>query len=439
VTQPDAKPTESNDMNFINRRHFLSTAAVGAAALTTLELRATEARKLRLGLIGCGGYGATLLNAAFRVGNVEVTALCDVDGAHLSATAGRLEKQQGKPPRTFKLYQDLLAVEELDAVLIATPPQWHALPFLAALERGLDIYCEKPLAYDVREGRAMVNAAAKTDRIVQIGFQRRNGPAVRAVRDYLQSGRAGRVVQVEAQINYNAERRDATPQSPPETLDWDLWCGPAPKLPYSPQIGHVAWRLEKEYGHGHLVDWGIHWLDAIRWILGESTPRHVQAAGGIYELRGHITTPDVLAAHFGFVTCPVVWRHRIYGAAEYAPEISNGIFFYAEKETIFVADNRWVVIPKRQDAQRQVHEASADIAKEHMANFLECVRTRQQTLCPTADGYQSTTTVQLGALAYETESKLVWDATKDQIMVNSAAAVLLKREYRAPYQHPWKG
>lgn len=423
----------------MNRRHFLGTAAAGAAALASFNLRAATGRNLRLGLIGCGGYGWSNLNAAFRVGGVTVSALCDVDSEHLGSVADKVEKQQDARPRTFKQYSDLLAVEDLDAVIVATPPHWHALPFLAALKRGVDIYCEKPVAYDVREGRAMLDAAAKTDRIVQVGFQRRNSPALQAAREYLRSGQAGRVVQVEAQIHYNAGRRDATPQAPPASLDWDLWCGPAPKLPYSPQIGHVSWRLEKEYGHGHLVDWGIHWLDAIRWTLGETTPHRVLAAGGIYELKGHVTTPDVLTAHFDFKTCPVVWRHRIFGAAEYAPETSNGIFYHAEKETVFVTDDRWVVVSKEKDAQKQVREARADLGREHMANFLECVRTRKPPLCPLADGWQSTTTVQLGALAYETESRVVWDADQEQIVGNPAAAALLRRPYRAPYEHPWKG
>lgn len=425
-------------MKPINRRQFLGAAA-GAAAFTTLHLQADSERKIRLGLIGCGGYGMTNLNAAFRAGGVEVTALCDVDSAHLDATAGRVEKLQPFRPKGFKYFDDLLEVPELDAVIIATPPQWHALPFLAALRRGLDIYCEKPLAYDVREGRAMVAAAAAGDRIVQIGFQRRFSPAIQAVRQYVGEGKAGRIVQVEAQIHYSAGRRDATPQDPPSTLDWDLWCGPAPKLPYSPQIGHVSWRLEKEYGHGHLVDWGIHLIDAVRWVLGESAPRKIQAAGGIYELKGHITTPDILTAHFDFATCPLTWRHQIWGAAQYTPEVQNGIFFHGENETVFVTDDRWVVVPRARNAERQIHEARADMGREMMADFLEAVRSRRQPLCPTADGHLSSTTVQLGAIAFETESKVLWDAQHERVVGNPAAAALLKREYRAPWQHPWKG
>jgi len=420
----------------INRRTFLRTTAVGALAASSYVSLAAEDRKLRLGLIGAGWYGMVDVEAAFKVGGVEVVAVCDVDSEHLQQSAAQIARKQGTPPKTFKHYADLLALPGLDAVIIATPPHWHALPFLAALERGLDVYCEKPLAYDIREGRAMVKAAKESGRIVQIGFQRRQNEAMQQARDYLQAGNAGDIVQVEVQIHYTAGMLDATPQAPPASLDWDLWCGPAPKLPYSPQIGHKSWRLENEYGHGHLVDWGIHLIDATRWMLGETTPRTVQAAGGIYRLQDKITTPDVLTAHFEFAKCPVTWRHRIWGAAEYSPEVANGIFFYGDKETVFVTDNKWIVVAKDPKAERKVNEVRTDAGTKHMADFLTAVRTRKSPLVTTEDGFFSTTTVQLAMIAYEVGAKISWDAASEQIRDNPSAAKLLRREYRAPWKHP---
>jgi predicted dehydrogenase len=266
-------------------------------------------------------------------------------------------------------------------VIIGTPPHWHALTFIAALEKGLDVYCEKPLAYEIRESRAMVDAAKKHGRIVQIGFQRRHAKALQEAREFIRSGQAGRIVQVDAQIHYRAGTKDPTPQDPPATLDWDLWCGPGPKIPYSPQVGHVNWRLEKTSGHGHLVDWGIHLIDAVRVILGESTPRQVTAAGGLYYLKDKITTPDTLTVHFEFERCPLVWRHRIWGAEEYAPEASNGIFFYGDKATVFATDNRWVVIPNGKSGDRKEFKAENDAGLAHMADFLAAVRSRKQPTC----------------------------------------------------------
>jgi predicted dehydrogenase len=420
------------------RRQFVqSTAALGALGAMPSVLRAQEpGRKLKLGLIGCGWYGLVDVEAAFKVGGVEVVALCDVDSQHLAEAADKIEKRQGSRPQTFKLYEELLKAPCLEAVIIATPPQWHALQLIAAVGRGLDVYCEKPLAYDLRECRAMAEAVKASGRIVQVGFQRRQSPAFQAVRAYLQEGKAGRIVCAEAVINYTAGVKDPTPKPPPATLDWDLWCGPAPLIPYSEQVGHKSWRLERTTGHGHLVDWGIHLIDAARVILGEAAPLSVTACGGLYGLKGAITTPDVLTAHFDFASCPLTWRHRLWGAEEYTPDVSNGLFFFGEKETVFVTDDRWVVIPKGRNAERQVNKATADAGKLHMAEFLEAVKARRQPGCTVEEGLLSTAAVKLAMIAYDTGTKVVWNAATEQVVDNPAAASLLRRAYRAPWVHP---
>lgn len=441
-------------MNHITRRSFLQAATLGAASVgsspfaayagqsaqATPSAAATAAGPpLKLGLIGSGWYGLVNVNAAFKAGGVEVIGVCDVDAERLTQAADRIEKMQPSRPRAFKHHRDLLALQGLDAVIIATPPQWHALQLIDSLGRGLDVYCEKPLAYDVRECRAMADAVARSGRIVQVGFQRRYSPAFQAVRQYLREGKAGKIVCAEATINYTAQIRDPTPQAPPASLDWDLWCGPAPLIPYSLQVGHMNWRLENSTGHGHLVDWGIHLIDAARVMLGEGMPTSVSAAGGIYGLRGTITTPDVLTAHFEFPTCPLTWRHRIWGAEEYTPEVSNGVTFFGEKETIFAAEHRWVVIPKGKSAERQVYEARAEAGVLCMADFLEAVRTRRAPGIPIEDGVASTTAVKLAMIAYDTGSRITWDGAKEQIVGNPEAAKRLTREYRAPWTHPYRG
>ena len=429
-------------MTTTTRRDFLGTTAAAAAtmALGRSVYGAAEKPVLKFGVIGMGGYGMTDAKAALKAGGTEIAAVCDVDSDHLSKSAADLEKLQGSKPKTFKLYQDLLDQKDLDAVIIATPPHWHALPFIAALERGLDVYCEKPLAYDIREGRAMVEAARKhADRIVQIGFQRRQSRAMAEAKKFIDSGDAGKIVQVDAQIHYTAFTLDPTPQDPPKTLDWDLWCGPGPKIPYSPQVGHNHWRLERTSGHGHMVDWGIHLLDACRMILGLAAPKQITAAGGLYYLKDKITTPDTLTVQFDFDRLPVVWRHRIWGAAEYEPATNNGIFFYGDKATVFVTDNTWAVIPRGKNQKRQEFKAEANLGLLHMENFLESVRTRKQPVCLIDDAFHSTATVQLGMIAYETASTIRWDAATETIPDNPAAAELLKREYRQPWKHPYTG
>ncbi|MFB3905615.1 MAG: Gfo/Idh/MocA family protein [Acidobacteriota bacterium] len=441
-------------MKFIDRRHFLGATTI-AAASTALAQRRTRPRqpapqaapirpaasnpnrRLGLGLIGCGWWGMQDLKAALQLGGVDVLSLCDVDSEHLQAAAAEVQKLQGHPAKTFKDYRELLQTPGLEAVIIATPPHWHALPFLAACEKGIDIYCEKPLAYDVREGRAMVNAAMQAKRVVQIGFQRRNSLATTQAAEYIKGGYAGRIIQAHAEINYTAQPRDTTIQSPPPSLDWDLWCGPAPLQPYNPNIGHIAWRLEAAYGNGHLVDWGIHWIDAIRTILGATVPESVQAMGGLFSLKGKITTPDALMAQFDLAQCPVTWSHRIWGTGEYTTDLNNCAVFYGEKETVYIAEERWAVIPKGKNASRKVVEAPAGkMSVMHMANFLEAVRTRQKPTCDVLDGYYSTTAVQLAMIAYRAGTKVRWNSQKEQIVDNPSASALLKRPYRPPYKHP---
>src|SRR5208337_1530355 len=175
----------SRPMNSITRRHFLHGAATGAAALSqfpALLQAADPDARLKLGLIGCGWYGMVDLKAALKVGGVDVVALCDVDREHLDSSADEVEKLQGRRPRSFKLYEELLQTPGLEAVIIATPPHWHALQLIAALERGMDVYCEKPLSYDIREGRAMVEAVRRSNRVVQIGFQRRHSKSFQQVK-----------------------------------------------------------------------------------------------------------------------------------------------------------------------------------------------------------------------------------------------------------------
>lgn len=422
-----------------NRRDFLRSATIATTALSQFPavLRGAQASdKLKVGLIGCGWYGMVDVKAAFEVGGVEVVSLCDVDSDHLAKSARDVEGIQNRKPETFKRHEDLLKGPALDAVIIGSPPQWHALHFLACLDKGLDVYLEKPLSYDIREGRAMAEAAKKSGRIVQVGFQRRQNPAFQQVRRYIQDGKAGKIICADANIHYTAGVSDPTPQDPPPALDWDRWCGPAPKIPYSPQVGHMNWRLEKTTGHGHLVDWGIHLIDAARVILGESTPKTVTAAGGLYYLKDKITTPDVLTAHFEFASCPLTWHHRIWGAQEYTPPVSNGIFLYGEKETVFVTDDRWEVIPRGKPADRRVEKAPGNAGVAHMKEFLEAVRTRKQPGCLVEDAYLSTTCVKLAMISYDTGSKVTWDQARETIPNNTAATALLRREYRNPWVHP---
>ncbi len=396
-------------------------------------------KKLNVGLIGCGWYGLVVTKAALNVGGVNIVAVCDVDTNHLKSGADEIEKLQGSRPKEFRDYKELLDAKGLAAVFISTPPHWHALQFIAACERGLDIYCEKPLAYDVKEGEAMVRAAEKAENIVQIGFQRRHIDSFKKAKELIEGGKIGKVHQIGAQIHYNPILEDYRVQDPPPSLDWEAWCGPAPKLGYRPSIGHKAWRLEKEYGNGHLVDWGIHHIDIIRMIMGFDMPFAFDTEGGLFQLEGKITTPDTLNATLYFDQCPVIWEHRLWGSGDLNTQFNNGIFFYGEKATLFASDNKIIVMPAgKNQEQEEMQISSSKVQEIHMTDFLNAVKTKNRSMlsCPIQDAFQSSATVQLAMASYYTNSKVVWDATSKSIVNNHKAQKLLARPYRGNYQRP---
>jgi predicted dehydrogenase len=425
----------------MERRKFLKTTSLGSAALASSFYIPSimQDRKLKIGLIGAGWYGMVDVKAALQVGGVEVTAICDVDSDHLKTSADELEKLQGLRPKTYKYYHDLLDHKGLEAVFIGTQPHWHALQFIAACDKKLDIYCEKPVAYDITEGMAMVNKALLTGNIVQLGFQRRQSGAFMKTKELLEEGKIGDVHQIVAQIHYNPGPQDNTIQPPPASLDWEEWCGPAPKLEYRPNIGHKAWRLEKEYGNGHLVDWGIHHIDIIRQIMGEGMPVQFHTTGGNYVYKDKITTPDTLTANMAFRKAPVLWQHRLWGNGDVTREFNNGIFFYGEKGTLFAEDAKVTMFPAGRSAQKEEMSIPAPLMQEnHVENFLKAVRYKDRNIisCTPEDAFLSTATVQLAMISYYTGSVVKWDEQTKKIADNPEALKLLKREYRGKYIHP---
>ncbi len=425
----------------MKRRSFIQKSSIVTAGLiTAFNVPAfAQNQKLKIGLIGAGWYGMVITTAALKSGSVEVIAVCDVDSEHLKTSIDELEKLQGSRPAGFKEYKELLETKGLQAVMIGTPPHWHALQFIAACEKGLDIYCEKPLAYDIEEGKAMIAAAKKAGNIVQIGFQRRQSNAFKKAKELIQTGTLGKVHEIGAQIHYNPVLSDTTIQNPPASLDWETWCGPAPKLEYCPNIGHKAWRLEKEYGNGHFVDWGIHHIDIIRKIMDFGMPTSFNTSGGLVTLDGKITTPDTLRAVLNFEQCPVIWQHRLWGTGDLNTQFNNGIFFYGEKATLLASDNKLILMPAGRNQKQDVMDIPTEMMQEnHVADFINAVKAKNKGLlsCTVEDAFQSTATVQLGMISYYTGTEVKWDAQKQAVIDNKKAAELLSRQYRGSYKRP---
>src|SRR5689334_12727539 len=270
---------------FMNRRQFLQAGAGLALTSTGAYAEEFQDKKYRVGLIGTGWYGKCDLWRLIQVAPVEVVSMCDVDSRMLAAAADMAAERQSshKKPRTYHDYREMLKEKDLDIVLIGTPDHWHALPMIAACEAGADIYCQKPISVDIPEGQAMVAAARKHKRVVQVGTQRRSTPHLIEARDtIIREGKLGKIGLVEIYCYYHMRARENPPDTaPPDYLDYEMWTGPAPMRPYNSLVHPRSWRAFMEYGNGIVGDMCIHMFDMTRWMLGLGWPKRVSSSGGI--------------------------------------------------------------------------------------------------------------------------------------------------------------
>src|SRR5216110_1280858 len=301
----------------MNRRKFIRASATAALALSSLPNYSAEFadQKKRVGLIGCGWYGKCDLFRLIQVAPVEVVSLCDVDKRMLAEAADMVVRRQTshKKPRTYGDYRKMLAEKDLDIVLIAPPDHWHPLAMIAAVESGADVYVQKPISVDVVEGQAMLAAARKHKRVVQVGTQRRSTPHLIEARDnIIKEGKLGKVALVEIYCYYHMRARENPPDTaPPDYLDYEMWTGPAPMRPYNSLVHPRSWRAFMEYGNGIIGDMCIHMLDMVRWMLGLGWPTRISSTGGIFVGKSSkANIADTQTATFDFNDLRVVWQHR---------------------------------------------------------------------------------------------------------------------------------
>lgn len=326
----------------MNRRQFLSTSAVSAAALTFSKWGAhawgaQDQKILRAGLIGSGWYGKVDLFRLIQVAPVEVVSLCDVDKQMLEEAAELTATRQAskKKPRTYHDYREMLAEKDLDVVIVGTPDHWHALPAIAAMEAGADVYLEKPISVDIAEGEAMVAAARKYNRTVQVNTQRRSTPHLAEAREIVRAGKLGTIGHVEICCYYPMRTQDNPPdEAPPENLDYEMWTGPAPLRPYNKLVHPRSWRQFMEYGNGIVGDMCVHMYDMVRWMMGLGWPTRVSSSGGILVDKGSkANITDTQTAVFDHGDVEVVWTHRTWGTPP-DPKYSWAAVLYGDKGTL---------------------------------------------------------------------------------------------------------
>ncbi len=333
----------------MNRREFFYTSAAGLA-LSAAGYADDKPR--RVGIIGPGWYGKADLFRLIQVSPVEVVSMCDVDKQMLARAADLTATRQasGKKPRTYSDYRQMLKEKDLDIVLIATPDHWHALAMIAAVESGADVYVQKPVSVDIREGQAMLAAARKHKRVVQVGTQRRSTPHIVEARDrFIKEGKLGKIALVEICCYYHMRATDNPPDTdPPPYLDYEMWTGPAPMRPYNRLVHPRGWRAFMEYGNGIVGDMCIHMFDMVRWMMGLGWPRRVSSEGGILvDKKSKANISDTQTATFDYDDVKIVWQHRTWGAApDPDPNYAWSATFYGDKGTLKVSVYSYDFVPE---------------------------------------------------------------------------------------------
>ena len=443
----------------MDRRTFVQAGAAGlalsAAGGHAAEL--ADQKPKRVGLIGSGWYGKCDLLRLIQVSPVEVVSLCDVDRNMLSEAVELVASRQAskKKPRAYSDYREMLKERDLDIVLVATPDHWHALPMIAAVEAGADVFVQKPISVDVVEGQAMVAAARKHRRVVQVGTQRRSTPHIAKARELVQEGKLGRIGLVEVYCYYHMRARGNPPDmAPPPHLDYEMWTGPAPMRPYNRLVHPRRWRAFMEYGNGIMGDMCIHMFDMVRWMMGLGWPKRVDSSGGILvDKASKANIADTQTATFDYGDLSVVWQHRSWGHPP-DPKYPWGATLYGDKGTLKVSVQSYDFTPTGKGptihrdvtyeldqypedrTEKALERHVAPAIRRHMQDFLTAIGSRGRPIADIEEGHISTTSCILANMSMQLGRTLTWDAAKQQVVGDDEANRLLRRPYRKPWIHP---
>ena len=448
----------------MDRRKFLQNCSAAAATTAAIVQSHADAvaptQPRRVGLIGCGWYGKLDLLGLLHIEPVEVVALCDVDSDLLKEAADLFESRQvsKKRPKTYGDYKKLLQENKLDIVVIGTPDHWHALPTIAALEAGAHVFVQKPTSVDVMESKAMLDAARRTGKVVQVGTQRRSTPHLMEAKEKIvKAGLLGEIAYAETCCYYHMRAKGNPPNSaPPGSLDYETWVGPAPRIPYNSLIHPRSWRAFMEYGNGILGDMCVHMLDMVRWQLDLGWPKRISSAGGILVDKESLANiSDTQTAIFDFEKLDVRWTHRSWGNAP-DPEFPWAAFIYGTKGTLKLDVNKYRFIPRGGETitvnavteedqyptdvedvkQWRMELKVAPAIRQHMRDFLSAIDNHSRPIADIEEAHISTASCIMANLAMKLGRTIEFDPETHTAVGDPEATALFKRAYRSPYVHP---
>jgi predicted dehydrogenase len=418
--------------NEISRRTFTKAGLVAAAGLATAARAQSANEKIRLGFIGVGNRGGQLIDAFMAQADMEIVAICDVYDPYLAKQKERI----GGNVETHKDFRKIIEHTGIDAVVIATPDHWHAIQTIDACNAGKDVYVEKPLSITIHEGRKMVEAARRNNRVVQVGTHRRSSPVYFRLHDLVASGTIGHV-----SVGRSYRLSNMFPNGigkspvtdPPPDLDWDMWLGPRPAQPYQDNIAPYKFRW-----------WNLYSSQMGNWMTDDLAPTSVCAMGGRFVIDDDRTVPDTMEAIFQLPS----GRLFIFGqyeASGHPALLAGDVELRGTLGTIYAKDNAFQVIPERggqfQDREPRmeamkdsVEGGNAELTALHARNFLDCVRSREVPNADVEIGHRSTTFSLLANISLATGIRIEWDAEKEQITNSKEANDLLHYEYRGDWK-----
>ncbi len=439
-------------MNTMTRRTFVKTSIAASATLSILPggRAASPNEKIMIGVMGLGGRGSYLAQAFAKRKDAEIAWLCDPDSGRLDGARKAIEAAQGRAPRLNQDFRRILDDPKVDVLINATPDHWHALGSILACQAGKDVYVEKPMAYNIWEGRKLIEAAQKYQRILQVGMQSRSAPYAKEAADYIKAGKLGEVYLVRVfNLMEHPPMKMAPEQPPPAGFDYDLWCGPAAKLPYRP--GRY-WLNMAEYSCGPIPGDAVHQLDLARFILGDPAyPDTAVNSGGLYVLRDGRDTPDTQFALFEYGKLTLQFEGALWTpymkktpmAVRDTDQLPNWTFNSTKIEVLgtrgFMFMGRhgdgWQVY--NEDAQSIIASSPKQSDPEHQDNFIECVRSRRQANASAEQGHYSVLLCHLANASFRAgNKKLAFDAKSETFVDSPEANRCLKRAYRAPWTFP---
>lgn len=435
-------------------------AVAGAAALATRSklFGATPGDRPKVGLVGCGWYGGVVLESMSEFAGVEIISLCDVNTNNLKSMLKTVAKYQPTIPTTYADFRQMLTATHHDIVIVSTPDHWHALPAIAAMQAGADVFLEKPISLDVIEGEALVAAARKYNRVVQINTQRRSTPFLVEARDkYIRSGKIGSIGLIECYSYLHGRPAGVFTETPvPSHLDYDFWAGPSPKRPFTTLMEAKTWRAFNEYGNGQIGDLGVHMFDFARWMMNLGWPSAISSTGGIYvDKNATSNISDTQRSVFRYPNLDVSWEHRTWGGPPTPPRHWTdmwGTRFIGQNGILNMSILGYEYIPADGGPKEGFHlmsktgnlenidfnqkDATGELQRLHVLNFMESRKNRSRPVADVEEGHISTACCALANIAQDLGRPLSYDPKTRTVPGDAEATRRLSRPYRAPWVHP---